>query len=88
MTIQVSLTSIGTNGKKYNWRSSEIGLILTGLTISVNTNQSQVTYVDTSGRLAVSVNATAGYLITYTLSGNLTNINVVSANTFKHMHSY
>ena len=42
----------------YHW------LILTGLTISFNTNQSQVTNVDTSGNLAVSVNATTGYLIT------------------------
>jgi len=89
--VQTStVTAIGTTGNNIEFTQfsgagtyqAGTGLTLTGSTFSVNASQTQVTSVGTLGNLTVSGNATVGNLVTSGSGGTLSNINVVSANTF------
>ena len=89
--VQTStVTAIGTTGNNIEFTQfsgagsyyAGTGLTLTGSTFSVNASQTQITSVGTLGNLTVTGNATVGNLTTSGSGGTLSNINVVSANTF------
>ena len=89
--VQTStVTAIGTTGNNIEFTQfsgagsyyAGTGLTLTGSTFSVNASQTQITSVGTLGNLTVTGNATVGNLVTSGSGGTLSNINVVSANTF------
>ena len=89
--VQTStVAAIGTTGNNIEFTQfsgagsyyAGTGLTLTGSTFSVNASQTQITSVGTLGNLTVTGNATVGNLTTSGSGGTLSNINVVSANTF------